>query len=137
VVRGGAREFSPVMQRVLERLAPKLAAHHDAPELPNTCLINCYGREMSRLPNGREKPALFEFVDGAKPDEPELLLWLDAAPGERVVSLRAGDAHQGPARVQRGRAGAESWRRGAVGAAIAALPRAARPSRSLSALRSL
>jgi hypothetical protein len=70
VVRGGAREFSPVMQRVLERLAPKLAAHHDAPELPNTCLINCYGREMSRLPDGREQPALFEFVDGAKPDEP-------------------------------------------------------------------
>jgi hypothetical protein len=85
---------------VLERLRPKLAEHQST-ELPNTCLINYYGSELTKDAKGRTQPvdyarlkmhrdgepgpvvmfslgqpALFEFVDGARPEEPERSVWL-------------------------------------------------------------
>ncbi len=99
-----AEPFPQVMTDVLARLAPKLAGHQAEAErgaLPNTCLINYYGSEVTRDASGRTQPvdyarlkmhrdgepgpvvmfsigqpALFEFVDPAKPTEPELALWL-------------------------------------------------------------
>ena len=93
-----AEPFPQVMQDVLSRLAPRLAG---LGPVPNTCLINYYGSELTRDAKGRAQPvdqarlkmhrdgepgpvvmfslgqpALFEFVDGAKPEEPELALWL-------------------------------------------------------------
>jgi alkylated DNA repair dioxygenase AlkB len=99
-----AEPIPEVMQGVLERLTPQLAGHQDASEQgqrPNTCLINYYGSELTRDSTGRMqprdyarlrmhrdgepgpvvmfslgRPGLFEFVDGERPNEPELSLWL-------------------------------------------------------------
>jgi alkylated DNA repair dioxygenase AlkB len=95
-----AEPMAPELQRVLERLRPKLA-EHQSDVLPNTCLINYYGSELTKDAKGRTQPvdyarlkmhrdgepgpvvmfslgqpALFEFVDGARPDEPERSVWL-------------------------------------------------------------
>lgn len=99
-----AEPLAPELVSVLERLAPKLA-EHQAPEergqQPNTCLINYYGSELTKDAKGRTQPvdyarlkmhrdgepgpvvmfslgqpALFEFVDGARPETPELAVWL-------------------------------------------------------------
>ncbi len=92
-----AEPIPPVMQRVLERLTPTLAQHDgQQAALPNTCLINYYGREVrdgppvdyARLRMHRDaepgpvvmfsvgQPALFELVDAERPGEPELSMWL-------------------------------------------------------------
>jgi DNA oxidative demethylase len=99
-----AEPLVPELVSVLERLAPKLAFHQTPEERgqqPNTCLINYYGSELTKDAKGRTQPrdyarlkmhrdgepgpvvmfslgqpALFEFVDGAKPETPELSLWL-------------------------------------------------------------
>jgi alkylated DNA repair dioxygenase AlkB len=97
-----AEPFPTPMRDVLERLAPKLAAHQDDAQLtPNTCLINYYGSELTTDAKGRPQPvdsarlrmhrdhepgpvvmfslgqpALFEFVDAQTPDAPEVSLWL-------------------------------------------------------------
>ncbi|MDP1824379.1 MAG: alpha-ketoglutarate-dependent dioxygenase AlkB [Archangium sp.] len=109
-----AEPIPEVMQSILRRLAPKLAGHQDASEqgqAPNTCLINYYGTELTRDRTGRMqpvdyarlrmhrdgepgpvvmfsigRPALFEFVDGATPKDPELALWLQ----DRSVVLFSG-----------------------------------------------
>ena len=109
-----AEPFPEVMTSVLQRLAPKLSAHQDATEqgqAPNTCLINYYGSELTKDRTGRSqpvdyarlrmhrdgepgpvvmfsigRPGLFEFVDGARPDESELSLWLQ----DRSVVLFSG-----------------------------------------------
>ena len=96
-----AEPFPPVMLDILARLASRLAQHDEQGRVPNTCLINYYGSELTLDARGRPQPidqarlkmhrdaepgpvvmfslgqpALFEFVDGARPDEPELALWL-------------------------------------------------------------
>ncbi len=99
-----AEPMAPELVSILERLGPKLAEHQTAEERgqqPNTCLINYYGSELTKDAKGRVQPvdlarlkmhrdgepgpvvmfslgqpALFEFVDGAKPEKPELSLWL-------------------------------------------------------------
>lgn len=109
-----AEPIPEVMQGILNRLAPQLSAHQDAAErgqTPNTCLINYYGTELTRDRTGRMqpvdyarlrmhrdgepgpvvmfsigRPALFEFVDGEKPKDPELALWLQ----DRSVVLFSG-----------------------------------------------
>lgn len=95
-----AEPFPAVMQGVLDRLKTKVA-EHQSETLPNTCLINYYGSELTKDERGRTQPvdlarlkmhrdgepgpvvmfsigqpALLEFVDAAKPDEPELSLWM-------------------------------------------------------------
>jgi len=91
-----AEPLPPVMQALLERLRPVLGLHNLS-TLPNTCLINYYGRERpdpkgppvdyARLRMHRDtepgavvmlsvgQPAQFEFV---RPEgtEPELSLWV-------------------------------------------------------------
>jgi DNA oxidative demethylase len=106
-----AEPMPPAMRQVLERLAPKLSAHQDTDELPNTCLINYYGSgkttdrtgrvqplDYARLKMHRDgepgpvvmfsfgQPAQFEFVDGDRPDTPERSMWL----GHRSVVLFSG-----------------------------------------------
>jgi alkylated DNA repair dioxygenase AlkB len=109
-----AEPFPQVMTDILERLIPKLAAHQAPTELgqtPNTCLINYYGSELTKDAQGRVQPvdqarlkmhrdgepgpvvmfsigqpALFEFVDGARPSEAELAVWLK----NRSVVLMSG-----------------------------------------------
>ena len=99
-----AEPFPAVMQGILDRLTEKVAAHHansSLGALPNTCLINYYGSELTVDAKGRPQPrdyarlkmhrdgepgpvvmfsigqpVLFEFVDGDRPTEPELALWL-------------------------------------------------------------
>jgi hypothetical protein len=93
--------FPAVMHRILERLRGLLEASHaeGAPEgldlVPNTCLINYYGREVgrgvprdyARLRMHRDgepgpvvmfnigQPGLLEFLDPDRSPEPELRLW--------------------------------------------------------------
>jgi len=99
-----AEPFPQVMHELLGRLAPALAAHQGESERgtsPNTCLINYYGRELTRDATGRVQPrdyarlkmhrdgepgpvvvlsigqpALIEFLDAERPEAPELALWL-------------------------------------------------------------
>ncbi len=98
-----AEPIAAPMQAILERLRERLPDHLPAPldsgaevELPNTCLINYYGRDTSaqvprdyaRLRMHRDQepgpvimfsigqPALFEFVDPERSAEPELALWM-------------------------------------------------------------
>lgn len=91
-----AEPFPPVMQTALERLRSAIARHGPDDALPNTCLINYYGREVStgpprdyaRLRMHRDsepgpvvmlsvgQPAQFELVDPARPQDPELSLWV-------------------------------------------------------------
>jgi alkylated DNA repair protein (DNA oxidative demethylase) len=91
--------FPSVMQDILDRLAAVIASSHDhgneTPELPNTCLINYYGREVgkgqprdyARLRMHRDgepgpvimfsigQPGLLEFLDPEISPDPELSLW--------------------------------------------------------------
>ena len=92
-----AEPFPPVMQRLLERLRGEIAQHGEPGPLPNTCLINYYGREQpdpsgppvdyARLRMHRDaepgpvvmfsigQPAQFEFlVPGA--ERPEHSQWV-------------------------------------------------------------
>ncbi len=62
----------PVMTRLLEALRPELARHGDEGELPNTCLINYYGRTP--------KTATSPPVDAAR-----LRMHRDAEPGAVVM----------------------------------------------------
>jgi len=93
-----AEPFPPVMQGILERLEPMLRQRHpepDMPTLPNTCLINYYGREVgegqprdyARLRmhrDGEPGPVVMfnigqagrlEFLDPERSPEPELAVW--------------------------------------------------------------
>ncbi len=96
-----AEPFPSVMDRILDRLREPLAQWHgeappEAPaELPNTCLINYYGREVgqgvpvdfARLRMHRDgepgpvimfsigQPGLLEFLDPERSPEPELGVW--------------------------------------------------------------
>ncbi len=99
-----AEPLPELMTNIVRRLAPKLAEHQTATEqgqTPNTCLINYYGSELTRDSTGRVqprdyarlrmhrdaepgpvvmfslgRPALFEFVDGATPEQAAHALWL-------------------------------------------------------------
>jgi hypothetical protein len=96
-----AEPFPAVMQSILHRTLPGLHEFHNseplANELPNTCLINYYGREVrdkqvprdfARLRMHRDsepgpvimfnigQAGLLEFLDPDKSDEPELSVWL-------------------------------------------------------------
>lgn len=108
-----AEPLPQLMRDLLARLEPQLLAHGAAPngETPNTCLINYYGSERTIDVHGKPQPvdyarlrmhrdaepgpvvmfslgqpAQFEFVDGARPDDPELSLWLK----NRSVTLLSG-----------------------------------------------
>lgn len=102
-----AEPFPAVMQEILERLVPILAEFHGASSpatsptggtttlLPNTCLINYYGREVgrgvprdfARLRMHRDgepgpvvmfnigQPGLLEFLDPDRSPQPELSIW--------------------------------------------------------------
>jgi len=107
-----AEAFPPVVQGILERLENTLEEHHEMPELsslgrlPNTALINYYGREVgqgvpvdyARLRMHRDhepgpvimfnigQPALMEFLDPDRSPEPELRLWMR----HRSISIISG-----------------------------------------------
>jgi len=92
-----AEPLPPVMLRILERLRPELGLHGDNGPLPNTCLINYYGRvrkepysspiDYARLSMHRDaepgavvmlsigQPAQFEFVE-SKAAEPAHSQWV-------------------------------------------------------------
>jgi hypothetical protein len=91
-----AEGFPPVMQAILDRLRPVLRTHDDTiDDVPNTCLINYYGREVgagpprdyARLRMHRDgepgpvvmfsigQPGLLEFVDPDNQGETELAVW--------------------------------------------------------------
>ena len=96
-----AEGFPDVMQRILSRLRSPLQELHGAAgptqpgQLPNTCLINYYGREVglgqprdyARLRMHRDgepgpvvmfsigQPGLLEFLDPEVSPEPELSVW--------------------------------------------------------------
>ena len=91
-----AEPFPPVMNDILDRLRPLLREHDEVHyDVPNTCLINYYGREVGEGPprdvarlrmhqDGEPgpvimfsvgQPGLLEFLDPAISDEPELAVW--------------------------------------------------------------
>ncbi len=90
-----AEPFPKVMSDILERLVAELTEYHEQPALPNTCLINYYGREVglgvprdyARLRMHRDgepgpvimfnigQAGLLEFLDPDKSPDPELRLW--------------------------------------------------------------
>ncbi|KIG17445.1 hypothetical protein DB30_03146 [Enhygromyxa salina] len=91
-----AEPFPAVMRTILDRLWPNLRGHDPSlDEVPNTCLINYYGREISdgppvdyaRLRMHRDgepgpvvmfslgQPGLLEFIDPERSDAPELAVW--------------------------------------------------------------
>lgn len=97
-----AERLTPTMSSILERLRPLLAAGHaesspgpPVAPIPNTCLINYYGRDVSgRMPvdyarlrmhrDGEAGPVvmfnigqagLLEFLDPTRSPEPELSVW--------------------------------------------------------------
>jgi hypothetical protein len=94
-VRG--EPFPQVMQRILDRVRGPLQSHPSGglPVLPNTCLINYYGREVgrgvpvdfARLRMHRDgepgpvvmfnigQPGLLEFLDPDRSPDPELRVW--------------------------------------------------------------
>jgi alkylated DNA repair protein (DNA oxidative demethylase) len=104
--------FPSVMQNVLDRLTEVIASSHDhdndseTSALPNTCLINYYGREIgqgqprdyARLRMHRDgepgpvimfsigQPGLLEFLDPEISADPELCLWTR----HRSVSILSG-----------------------------------------------
>jgi len=107
-----AEGFPPVIREILSRLEPVLAEHHAEQHdprleiLPNTALINYYGREVgdgvprdyARLRMHRDhepgpvimfnigQPGLIEFLDPARSPEPELRLWMR----HRSISIISG-----------------------------------------------
>jgi len=103
-----AEPLPPLMQDILARLGQVLCRDHSTPEsleeirplnehsgLPNTCLINYYGRQVgdsvpvdfARLRMHRDgeigpvimlsigQPGLLEFIDPDQSDTPELSIW--------------------------------------------------------------
>ena len=91
-----AEAFPGVMNTILDRLRPMLQAHDETFEdVPNSCLINYYGRQVgdgpprdyARLRMHRDgepgpvvmfsvgQPGLLEFVDPDQSDLPELAVW--------------------------------------------------------------
>jgi DNA oxidative demethylase len=91
-----AEPFPSAMQRILERLRPTLRAHdEDHDDVPNSCLINYYGREIGEGPprdyarlrmhrDGEPGPVvmfsfgqagLLEFLDPTLAKTPELAVW--------------------------------------------------------------
>ncbi len=122
------------MTRILDRLRPVLADDHaddhaDAPPpadpLPNTCLVNYYGREVgdgvpvdfARLKMHRDgepgpvvmisvgQPGLLEFLDPDRSPDPELAVWTR----NRSVSILSGPDFKDRLyhRVSRVRSGAQ------------------------------
>lgn len=112
-----AEPFPSVFDDVLDRLVDKLSLHHDASAasddlamLPNTCLINYYGREVNegpprdyaRLRMHRDgepgpvimfnigQPGLLEFLDPDKSKEPELAVWTR----HRAVTIMSGPEYK-------------------------------------------
>lgn len=102
-----AEPFPAVMHTILDRLRPHLRRHDpDQPSVPNTCLINYYGREIgdgpprdyARLRMHRDgepgpvvmfsigQPGLLEFLDPERGDVPELAIWTR----HRSVSILSG-----------------------------------------------
>tara|TARA_R110002096_G_scaffold433887_5_gene653901 strand:- start:12460 stop:13305 length:846 start_codon:yes stop_codon:yes gene_type:complete len=97
-----AEPFPEVIREILSRIEPVLREHHSETvdprleTLPNTALINYYGREVgdgvprdyARLRMHRDhepgpvimfnigQPALIEFLDPDRAPEPELRLWM-------------------------------------------------------------
>jgi DNA oxidative demethylase len=106
-----AEPFPEVMTRILLRLRPELARHGGPDALPNTCLVNYYGRERppdggppidtARLGMHRDQepgpvvmfsigqPAQFEFVEPDAP-EPRRSQWL----ADRSVVLLSGPVYK-------------------------------------------
>lgn len=90
-----AEPIPPIMTGLLERLTDRLADDHADGSLPNTCLLNYYGREVGdRTPVDRARlrmhrdgepgpvvmfsvgqPGLLEFLDPDRSPEPELAVW--------------------------------------------------------------
>lgn len=97
-----AEAFPEVMEAILERLRPTLRAHADdegraegRDGVPNSCLINYYGRQLGegpprdyarlRMHQDREpgpvvilaigQPGLLEFIDPDRSEDPELSVW--------------------------------------------------------------
>lgn len=108
-----AEPFPQVIREILSRLLPVLAEQHSEPAdprleaLPNTALINYYGREVgkgvprdyARLRMHRDhepgpvimfnigQPALVEFLDPESDPEVELSLWMR----HRSISIISGE----------------------------------------------
>ncbi len=91
-----AEAFPSVMSDILERLRPTLRVHDETlDDVPNSCLINYYGREIGDGPprdyarlrmhqDGEPgpvvvfsigQPALLEFVDADRPEVAEAAVW--------------------------------------------------------------
>lgn len=91
-----AEPFPPVMSAILGRLKPTLLTHDPAfSDVPNSCLINYYGRKVgdgpprdyARLRMHRDgepgpvvmfsigQPGLLEFLDPDRGEAPELAVW--------------------------------------------------------------
>jgi len=106
-----AEPFPPVMRTILERLRPSLRRHDPSrDEVPNSCLINYYGREVgegpprdyARLRMHRDgepgpvvmfsigQPGLLEFLEPDQPDAPELAIWTR----HRSVSILSGPEYK-------------------------------------------
>lgn len=102
-----AEPFPAVMSTILERLRPSLRRHDPSlDEVPNSCLINYYGREVgegpprdyARLRMHRDgepgpvvmfsigQPGLLEFIDPERDGAPELAVWTR----HRSVSILSG-----------------------------------------------
>jgi alkylated DNA repair protein (DNA oxidative demethylase) len=107
-----AEAFPEVFREILSRVEPVLSEHHGGDvdsrleALPNTALINYYGREVgdgvprdyARLRMHRDhepgpvvmfnigQPALIEFLDPDRSPEPELRLWMR----HRSISIISG-----------------------------------------------
>jgi alkylated DNA repair protein (DNA oxidative demethylase) len=102
-----AEPFPDAMTSVLDRLRPTLHEHDESIDaVPNSCLINYYGREISdgrprdyaRLRMHRDgepgpvvmfsigQPGLLEFLDPAISESPELAVWTR----HRSVSVLSG-----------------------------------------------
>jgi len=103
-------EFPTVIQTILERIRTLLSSHNctdvTTEGLPNTCLINYYGREVghgvpvdyARLRMHRDhepgpvimfnigQPGLLEFLDPELSKEPEVSLWMR----HRSISIMSG-----------------------------------------------
>ncbi|PRQ06252.1 alpha-ketoglutarate-dependent dioxygenase AlkB [Enhygromyxa salina] len=102
-----AEPFPAVMRTILDRLWPSLRDHDpDLDDVPNSCLINYYGREIgdgppvdyARLRMHRDgepgpvvmlsigQPGLLEFIDPEQSEAPELAVWTR----HRSVSILSG-----------------------------------------------
>ncbi len=102
-----AEPFPPVMRRILKRLEPILREHDATRGMPNSCLINYYGREIkdgpprdyARLRMHRDgepgpvvmfsigQPGLLEFLDPNRDSTIETSVWTR----HRSVNVISGD----------------------------------------------